>query len=56
MYYYMKLSSQGLGIHGTKRIIRKHESHGCVRVLIDDAKWLNKNFIDHKTNIIIKEY
>ena len=29
-------------------------SHGCVRVYTDDALWLNKNFADYKTKVIVQ--
>lgn len=30
-------------------------SHGCVRIYNDDALWLNKNFADYKTRVIVRE-
>ena len=30
-------------------------SHGCVRMNNSDAKWLNKEFADYKTKVIVKE-
>ena len=32
-----------------------HASHGCVRVFHDDAKWLNREFVDIGTKIHIQE-
>jgi L,D-transpeptidase ErfK/SrfK len=30
-------------------------SHGCVRMYVDDALWLNKNFADYKTKVIVQD-
>lgn len=30
-------------------------SHGCVRTYVDDALWLNKNFADYKTRVIVQD-
>ncbi len=30
-------------------------SHGCVRTYVDDALWLNKNFADYQTRVIVKD-
>lgn len=30
-----------------------HASHGCVRLFYDDAKWLNKEFVEKGTKVIV---
>ena len=35
----------GYAIHGSYEVPGYHASHGCVRTFIDDARWLNRNFI-----------
>lgn len=30
-------------------------SHGCVRTYVDDALWLNKNFADYQTRVIVQD-
>lgn len=37
---------RGYALHGSTSVPGKHDSHGCVRMFIEDAKWLNTNFID----------
>lgn len=62
MPYYIKVRKDGLGIHGSKWFIGRHTSHGCVRLFIEDARWLNKFFIDtatkekRGTKIIFRSY
>lgn len=34
----------------------RHESHGCVRLFYDDAKWLNQSFATFGTKVVIKPY
>jgi L,D-transpeptidase ErfK/SrfK len=42
MPYYLRLTKSGVGVHA--RYIRgRHETHGCIGVFYDDAKWLNLN-------------
>lgn len=31
-----------------------HASHGCVRMFYEDAQWLNRNFVEHGTKVIIR--
>jgi hypothetical protein len=34
----------------------RHESHGCVRLFYDDAKWLNREFAEVGVRVIIRPY
>lgn len=56
MPFYMRFGPNGEGIHADKWLLGKNSSHGCVRVLREDAKWLNKEFVRKGTPIIILEY
>lgn len=44
------------GFHASKQMVGKHASHGCVRLFLDDAKWLNQNFAEIGTKVIIRKY
>lgn len=53
---------KGFALHGSNDIPGYRASHGCVRMFIKDAEWLNKKFVDlsnenndfHGTIVIIK--
>jgi hypothetical protein len=34
----------------------RHESHGCVRLFYDDAEWLNREFVEYGTRVIVRPY
>lgn len=37
----------GYAIHGWRSTLpQRHASHGCVRVTVEDARWLNQHFLD----------
>ncbi len=36
---------KGYAMHGSYTVPGKHASHGCVRMFVEDAKWLNQKFI-----------
>jgi hypothetical protein len=43
---------KGYALHGSKVVPGYHASKGCVRVFLDDAKWLNQDFVKlHDTRI-----
>lgn len=44
------------GFHASEKMVGKHASHGCVRLFLDDAEWLNQNFSEIDTKVIIKKY
>lgn len=44
----------GYAMHGSPNVPGYHASHGCVRIWVDDAKWLNQEFVEIGTPIIIK--
>lgn len=37
---------KGFALHGSDDIPGQRASHGCVRMFIQDAKWLNLNFVE----------
>lgn len=41
---------KGFAMHGANDIPGYRASHGCVRMFIQDAKWMNHNFIDLDNN------
>jgi L,D-transpeptidase catalytic domain len=47
MFFY-----KGFALHGSDDIPGKRASHGCIRLFVHDAKWLNHKFVEvsHKTN------
>ena len=46
----------GYSIHAAYEVPNYNASHGCIRVLPSAAKWLNENFIDVGTAVIVKPY
>lgn len=50
----------GYAIHASNEVPGYNASHGCVRVFLEDARWLNQEFIDlpHEggTKVIIHPY
>lgn len=51
MYFF-----RGITIHAAYDVPKANRSHGCVRVLPSAAKWLNEQFIDLKTEVIVLDY
>lgn len=46
----------GYSIHAAYEVPNYNASHGCIRVLPSAAKWLNQNFIDIGTTVVVKPY
>ncbi len=48
----------GQALHGSpsSHVVRGNISHGCVRLHVEDAKWLRFNFVEEGTEVIIKPY
>jgi len=44
----------GYAIHGSNEVPGFNASHGCVRIWVDDAKWLSENFVEIGTNVIVE--
>lgn len=52
MYFY-----KGFAIHGApNEMLGYNASHGCVRVLTEDAQWLNQNFVKLGTKVTVLPY
>jgi lipoprotein-anchoring transpeptidase ErfK/SrfK len=56
MPYYMPFYTSDYGFHGSPNVPGKHASHGCVRMFTSDAKWMNRNFAEKGTRVIIRPY
>lgn len=37
---------RGYALHGSETVPGFRDSHGCVRMFIEDARWLNEEFVD----------
>lgn len=48
--------NRGFALHGSYNVPDHNASHGCVRVLPSAAKWLNENFVDVGTTMIVQPY
>jgi lipoprotein-anchoring transpeptidase ErfK/SrfK len=53
---YCMFFSKNYAIHGSPDVPNYNASHGCVRVLPSDARWLSQNFMQIGTRVIIKPY
>ena len=61
---YCMYFTNGQAIHGSSETILDNESHGCVRIHIDEAKWLRHHFAEgpasmnhyHGTKVMILPY
>lgn len=43
-------------LHGSYDVPNYNASHGCVRLPVQDAKWLSHNFVQVGTKVVIKPY
>ena len=46
----------GYSIHAAYYVPNSNVSHGCIRVYPDAARWLNQNFMDVGTTVIVRPY
>lgn len=46
----------GMGFHGSNAVVRGNISHGCVRLHVQDARWLRYNFATIGTKVWVKSY
>lgn len=49
MYFY-----KGFALHGSNEVLGRRASHGCIRLFVDDARWLNESFVDVGTKVVIE--
>lgn len=55
MPFYVKFHYQGAGFHGSDKKLIEHASHGCVRVSLEDAIWINQ-FAEIGTRVKVFNY
>lgn len=53
---YCMFFSKYYAIHGSPDVPGYNASHGCIRVLPSDARWLSANFIKIGTKVVVKPY
>lgn len=53
---YAMFFSKYYAVHGSYEMRDYNASHGCVRVRPSDAEWLNHNFINIGSTVIIRPY
>lgn len=53
---YCMFFNGGQGLHGSYEVVDGNVSHGCVRMHVDDAKWLRYNFASVGTKVVVKSY
>jgi hypothetical protein len=53
---YCMFFNRNQALHGSYEVVRGNISHGCVRLHVDDARWLRFNFAEPGTKVIIRPY
>ncbi|WP_042239187.1 L,D-transpeptidase [Legionella oakridgensis] len=53
---YCMFFSKYYAIHGSPDVPNHNASHGCIRVKPNDARWLNQNFMNIGSKVIVKSY
>lgn len=53
---YCMFFSHYYAVHGSYEVPHYNASHGCIRVIPSDARWLNHNFMKIGTRVIVKPY
>lgn len=53
---YCMFFTSNYAIHGSYEVPNYNASHGCIRVIPSDARWLHQSFIQHGTRVIVKPY
>lgn len=53
---YCMFYSKYYAIHGSDDVPNYNASHGCIRVRPSDARWLNHNFIEVGSRVVVKPY
>lgn len=48
--------SKNYAIHGSPDVPNHNASHGCIRVKPSEARWLNRNFLDIGSKVVVKSY
>lgn len=47
---------KGFSIHGAPGFPDYHHSHGCIRVTNQDARWLNEDFLNVGSSVVVQPY
>lgn len=47
---------EGFALHGSYEVPGYNASHGCVRMFINDARWLNQEFVNVGTKVTVLPY
>lgn len=50
---YCMFFHQGYALHGSNAVPGYHASHGCIRIYSDDARWLNEEFAQTGTQVVV---
>lgn len=53
---YCMFFNGGQGLHGSHEVVYGNISHGCVRLHVNDARWIRFNFATIGTKVIVKPY
>lgn len=53
---YCMFFSKYYAVHGSPDVPNRNASHGCIRVLPSEARWLNQNFMTVGTKVVVKPY
>jgi len=53
---YCSFFSKYYAVHGSYDVPKRNASHGCIRVVPSDAKWLQQHFFRPGTTVIVKPY
>lgn len=56
MPYCMHFHPKGYAIHGSDDVPNANASHGCIRVIPTDAKWLSHHFVGIGTKVVVLPY
>ncbi|MDX1902158.1 MAG: L,D-transpeptidase [Gammaproteobacteria bacterium] len=50
---YCMFFNGGFALHGSYQVPGYNASHGCVRLFVPDAKWLNQEFVGGERNVAV---
>ena len=53
---YCMFFSKYYAVHGSPDVPNRNASHGCIRVVPSEARWLNQNFMTVGTKVVVKPY
>lgn len=53
---YCMFFNHNQGLHGSYNVVEGNQSHGCVRMRVDDAEWVRFNFANIGTRVVVKPY